>query len=252
MFATGVLSIPSSMASIGAVGGALSVIGWGALNTYTAMIQGDFRNTHAGCHSIADMANVVGGVWLKEICGALFIIAYVLCTGSGIVGVSTGLNALSHHDACTVWWSFLAAVVVALTASVRKFHQIGWLTWAGFASIFTAVLIVVIAVTTRDRPAAAPQTGPYELGYYVIAYPTFAAGMVASCTIFVSSAGTSAFLPVISEMKRPQDYRKALFVCMAIVNSAYLAFSLVVYRWCGTWVASPSLGVSAPLELSMH
>lgn len=232
------------MYSLGAVGGALSVIGWSALNTYTAMVQGDFRNSHPGCHSIADMANVVGGPIVKEVCGALFIIAYVLCTGSGILGVSIGLNSLSHHAACTVWWSFIATIVVALTASVRKFHQIGWLTWAGFASIFTAVLIVVIAVTTRDRPAAAPQTGDYELGYYVIAYPSFAAGMVASCTIFVSSAGTSAFLPVISEMKNPQDYRKALFVCMAIVTAAYLTFSLVVYRWCGQWVASPSLGVS--------
>lgn len=244
IFATGVLSIPTAMYSLGAVGGALSVIGWGALNTYTAMIQGDFRNNHLGCHSIADMAQVVGGVWVKELTGALFIIAYVLCAGSGIVGVSVGLNALSHHAACTVWWSFLATVVVAIAASVRKFHKLAWLTWAGFASIFIAVLIVCIAVTQLDRPAAAPQTGPYELGYYAIAYPTFAAGMVASSTIFVSSAGTSAFLPVISEMRDPRDYRKALFTCMGFVTAAYLSLSLVVYRWCGQWVASPSLGVS--------
>ena len=54
---------------------------------------------------------------------------------------------------------------------------------------------------------------------------------VASATIFVSSAGTSAFLPVISEMEKPKDYRKSLFTCMAIVNVAYLSLSLVVYRW---------------------
>lgn len=242
IFATGVLSIPVAMSSLGAVGGALSVVGWGALNTYTAVIQGDFRNNHPSSHSIADMASEVGGWWIKELTGALFIIAYVLCTGSGILGVSIGLNALSTHAACTVWWSFIATAVVALAASVRKFHQIGWLTWAGFISIFAAVLIVVVAVTTRDRPAAAPQSGPYELGYTAIAYPTFAAGMVASCTIFVSSAGTSAFLPVISEMKNPRDYRKALYVCMSLVTAAYLSFALVVYKWCGQWVASPSLG----------
>ncbi|KAK5105754.1 hypothetical protein LTR62_002174 [Meristemomyces frigidus] len=242
IFATGVLSIPVAMSSLGAVGGALSVILWGGLNTYTAVVQGDFRNNHAGCHSIADMAYEVGGVWMRETTGGLFIIAYVLCTGSGILGVSIALNALSHHAACTVWWSFLAYVVVAAAASVRKFQKIGWLTWAGFFSIFIAVFIVVIAVTLRDRPAAAPQTGDFELGYYAIFNPGFAAGMVASCTIFVSSAGTSAFLPVISEMRNPKDYRKSLFVCMGFVNAAYLSFALVVYRWCGQWVASPSLG----------
>ncbi|KAI6842209.1 amino acid transporter [Hortaea werneckii] len=242
IFATGVLSIPVAMSSLGAIGGALSVLGWGMMNTYTAMVQGDFRNNHRHCHSIADMAQEVGGWVTKEIAGASFIIAYVLCSGSGIVGVSIGLNALSTHAACTVWWAFLATMVVSATASVRKFHQIGWLTWAGFISIFAAVLIVVIAVTTRDRPAAAPTTGEYDLGFYAVAYPSFASGMVATCTIFVSSAGTSAFLPVISEMKNPRDFRKALFLCMGLVTAAYLAFPLVVYRWCGQWVASPSLG----------
>lgn len=194
------------------------------------------------------MCNVVGGPILREISGGLYLIAYILCAGSGILGVSIGLNALSHHAACTVWWSFIATVVVAATASVRKFHDIGWLTWAGFLSIFTAVFIVVIGVTTRDRPAAAPQTGDFELGFYAIAHPTFIAGMSASATIFVSSAGTSAFLPVISEMRNPKDYNKAVYACMAFVNAAYLAFSLVVYKWCGQWVASPSLGVSSCLS----
>lgn len=234
------------MYSLGALGGALSVVGWGALNTYTAVVQGDFRNSHPGCHSIADMAAVLGGNVLKEVVGALFLIAYVLCAGSGILGVSIGLNALSSHAACTVWWSFIATIVVAATASVRKFHQIGWLTWAGFISIFLAVFIVVVAVTTLDRPAAAPQTGDFDLGYHVIGHPTFIAGMTASATIFVSSAGTSAFLPVISEMRQPKDFKKALFTCMAIVQSAYLSFALVVYKWCGQWVASPSLGSAGP------
>ncbi|CZT17242.1 related to neutral amino acid permease [Ramularia collo-cygni] len=243
IFATGVLSIPTAMLSLGAVGGAFNVIGWGALNTYSAVIQGDFRNRHSGCHSIADMAFEVGGTWLKETVGFLFVVAYVLCTGSGILGVSVGLNALSHHAACTVWWAFLATLVVAVAASVRKFQQMSWLTWAGFLSIFIAVFIVVVAVTTLDRPAAAPQTGDFDLGFYAIpAGVTFAAGVVASTTIFVSSAATSAFLPVISEMRNPRDFRKALYVCMGIVTAAYLSLSLVVYRWAGKWVASPSLG----------
>lgn len=93
-----------------------------------AIVQGNFRNSHAHCHSIADMAQVVGGPILKELCGGLFIIAYVLCSGSGIVGLSVGFNALSDHAACTVWWAFLAFVLVVACASVRKFEKIGWLS----------------------------------------------------------------------------------------------------------------------------
>ncbi|KAJ5174128.1 uncharacterized protein N7482_000005 [Penicillium canariense] len=242
LFATGVLSLPSALLSLGAVGGAISIVAWGAFNTYAFVILGNFRLRRPHCHSIADMAEVAGGVTGKEITGFLFIVGYVLVTGSGIVGVSTALNALSHHAACTVWWSFLAMVVVIATASIRKLTHVGWLTYAGFISIYAAVLIVVIGVTRRDRPAAAPQTGPYDLGYVNINNPGFTAGMVASSTIFVSSADTSAFLPVISEMRNPKDYKKALYPCMVLATASYLAFSLVVYRWCGQWVASPSLG----------
>ncbi|CAO2649817.1 Nn.00g011090.m01.CDS01 [Neocucurbitaria sp. VM-36] len=246
IFATGVLSIPTAMYGLGAVGGSLSVIGWGALNTYFAIVQGNFRNRHAHCHSIADMAHVVGGPILREICGGLFIIAYVLCSGSGIVGLSVGFNALSEHAACTVWWAFVAFVLVVACASVRKFEKIGWLSWAGFISVYVAVFIVVVGVTTRDRPAAAPQTGDYEFGYHAIAYPTFMVGMTATCTIFVSSAGTSAFLPVISEMRNPRDYNKAVYTCMALVQASYLTFALIVYKWCGKWVTDPSLGSAGP------
>jgi hypothetical protein len=167
----------------------------------------------------------------------------VLCTGSGILGVSIALNTFSSHGACTVWFSFVSAILVAGCASVRKFYKLGWLTFAGFISVFIAVLMIVVAVTTLDRPAAAPQTGPFELGYYVIPPTvTFAGGMAATCTIFISSAGTSAFLPVISEMREPRDYRKSVYVAMGFVTGSYICFALVVYRWCGMWVASPSLG----------
>ncbi|KAL0579326.1 hypothetical protein V5O48_002659 [Marasmius crinis-equi] len=247
LFATGVLTIPSAMATLGAVGGALSLIGWGALNTYTAVIQGNFRNNHRQCHTIVDMAQLVGGPILREITSFIYLIAYILCAGAGILGVSIALNALSEHAICSVWFSLVSTVFIVAAASIRKFHDIAWLTWAGFVSVFVAVFIIVVAVTTLDRPAAAPQTGDFDLGFSAILFPDFAAGMVATCTIFISTGGTSAFIPVIAEMRQPKDYKKALYSAMGFVTTSYLCFSLVVYRWCGKWVASPSLGSGGPV-----
>jgi hypothetical protein len=136
--------------------------------------------------------------------------------------------------------------MTALAASVRTFGRLSWVTWAGFISIYVAVFIVVVGVTTLDRPAAAPPTGDYELGYHAVASPTFQAGITSTLTIFISSAGTSAFIPVIAEMRRPQDFRKALYICMSFVTASYLAFASVVYAWCGRWVASPALGSAGP------
>ncbi|TKW55849.1 N amino acid transport system protein [Colletotrichum tanaceti] len=242
IFATGVLTIPSAMFVLGALPGAINVLGWQFLNTYCAIIQGNFRNAHAGCHSIADMANVVGGAWLKEVVGVLFLVTYAIVGASGIFGTSAAFNALSNHAICTNYFMMVATAAVFILASVRKFEKIAWLTWAGFLSVYIAVFIVVVAVTQVDRPAAAPKTGDFDLGYHVIGNPNFVTGITSVATIFCSGAGTSAFLPVISEMRKPRDYNKAVYLCMGVVTASYLTFSLVVYRWCGQWVASPSLG----------
>ncbi|KAF2450779.1 hypothetical protein P171DRAFT_468994 [Karstenula rhodostoma CBS 690.94] len=247
IFATGVLTIPSAMYTLGAFPGAINVLGWQFLNTYCAQIQGQFRHNHAGCHSIADMGNLVGGKIVRELTGILFLVAFILVGASGIVGTSTALNALSNHSLCTNYFSIIATIMVFIAGSPRKFEKIAWVTWAGFLSVFTAIFIVVVGVTTLNRPAAAPQTGEFDFGYHVIGHPTFAAGMVAASTIFCSGAGTGAFLPVMSEMKNPKDYKKAVNWCMGFVTAAYLTFSIVVYWYCGKWVASPSLGSAGPL-----
>ena len=84
LFATGVLSIPTSMYALGAVPGALEILAWGALNTYCFILLGDFRERHPSCHSVADMAYIVGGVVNKELMGMLFVLAFVLNAGKSI------------------------------------------------------------------------------------------------------------------------------------------------------------------------
>lgn len=50
-FAMSILAVPGALATLGAVGGALSIVGWQTLNTYTSVILGEFRNRHPECHS---------------------------------------------------------------------------------------------------------------------------------------------------------------------------------------------------------
>nr|OQO25632.1 hypothetical protein B0A51_06059 [Rachicladosporium sp. CCFEE 5018] len=241
-FAMSILAVPGALATLGAVGGAISIVGWGALNTYTAIVLGDFHNRHPECHTLADMMGLLWGRIGRALVGAQILVAQVLITAAGIVSISTAFNALSEHGACTVAFSAAAAVLITGCSSIRTFSRLGWLTWAGFITFFIAVFIFVVAVTQQDRPAAAPPTGDFDLGWASIAYPTFIAGITASANIFISCSGSSMYLPVISEMRRPKDYRKAALVAGILVVSLYLTFSLVTYRWCGVWLSTPAFG----------
>lgn len=140
-----------------------------------------------------------------------------------------------------------AMVLIVLFSSIRTWEKMTWPMTLGFASVMGGVLAVVIGVALRGRPAAAPAQGPFELGFDVIGAPTFAAGITATATIFVSSSAGPVYVPVIAEMRRPQDYRKAVIPVGFIVGAIYLAVALVVYYYCGQWIATPSLGSAGPL-----
>jgi amino acid permease len=50
LFSVGILSIPSVFSYVGAVPGALLLIGWGAFNAYSAFLLGAFKLRHPGIH----------------------------------------------------------------------------------------------------------------------------------------------------------------------------------------------------------
>lgn len=253
-FATGVLSIPSAMYYLGAVAGCLFILLWSAVNTYMAHIQGQYKLAHPRMHTVIDAAEIAtldltGGRkgWArvaKGIAEALYIVSWLLCIGLSVLAIGTALNAVSGHAACTVAFNVVAFVVCTATGSIRKIHGLGILLWIGFVSAVASILIVVIAVAVRDRPAAAPQEGDFDLGFSAGPPPgtTFTQAWAASIAIYASSANTCGYVPVMSEMRRPADYFKSLYVSGSWIAASYLALATTVYAYCGKWVTSPSLG----------
>ncbi|RSL88338.1 hypothetical protein CDV31_016080 [Fusarium ambrosium] len=242
-FATGVLAIPSAFSIVGYGPGIILLVCWGSLTTYYAYIMYVFRMCYSGVHNIADAAGLMGGPIAREVAGALFLLTWILATGSGFIGLAQGFQVLSSKHVCTVVWTLVAAICTALVASIQTLGKLAILTWIGFASIFTAVFIVVVGVTQVDRPAAAPQEGPFDMEVLAVGAPTFIPGFVAAINLFAGYGSTPTFMPVIAEMKTPKSFTKALFSSQGFLVACYVSFALVVYvRYCGQYVASPSLG----------
>lgn len=196
------------------------------------------------------MCSLPLGRFGRELVGLMILIAQVLIVAAGDVSIATAFNALSTHGACTAVFTLVAALLVTGFSSLRTFAKLGWLTWFGFATFVVAVLIFTVAVTQQDRPAAAPPPGtPFDLGFVAwAAVPGFAAGMTATLNIFISGSGSSMYLPILAEMRHPRrDYPKAAYLAGFLVGALYLTFSLVIYRYCGVWLASPAFGSAGPL-----
>lgn len=109
------------------------------------------------------------------------------------------------------------------------------------------VLIVTIAVGVQDRPSGAPQDIPWKSDYQLFKNPSFLDAVSAVSSIVFAYAGTSMFFSIAAEMREPQLYTRCLFCCQCIVTSTFLTIGVVVYYYCGSYVASPALGSAGPL-----
>lgn len=171
----------------------------------------------------------------------------IFVAGSGMLSISIGLNAISTHGACTAIFVAVAAIGVMCLASVRTLSRMTFLAWAGLISLLVAIFTVTIAVGVQDRPDTAPQEGTWESDYKLFNAPSFADGMSAISTIILAYAGTPAFFPFVSEMRDPREYSKALIFSHTMVTITYVISGVIIYYYCGTYVASPALGSAGRL-----
>ncbi|KAM5344009.1 hypothetical protein ACJ41O_012546 [Fusarium nematophilum] len=218
----GVLSIPQAFDVLGIVPGVLTLSAVAGITTWSDYIVGVFKLRHPEIYGIDDVGYMIFGPIGREILAAGFVLYYTFVAGSMMLGISIGLNAVSMHGTCTAVFVAVAALVGGAFACIRTLGKMSWLALVGVTS-----LVIVVG------------------------NPSFAEVVTAISTFVFAYAGTPAFFSFAAEMREPQLYGRALFVCQVIVTIAYVGIGCVVYYFCGSYVASPALGSAGPLIKKM-
>ncbi|KAJ9092895.1 hypothetical protein QFC21_006607 [Naganishia friedmannii] len=227
IIALGVLAMPTVLSATGGVPGSLS----------------QFKRNHPETYSMDTVGYVLAGRFGQELFSVAYPMFMIFLAGSGFVAISIAFNAVSTHATCTVVWVIIAAVGTFALASIQTLNKVGIVSWVGFVSVMAAIMIITIAVGIQDRPVTAPQVGPWDKNISAFnGAGTFLGGMGAVSTVVFSYSGTPAFFNVIGEMRNPKFYNRSLYICQAVVTATYLTIGIVVYYFCGQYLANPALG----------
>jgi len=238
----GVLSIPAALQTLGMVPGVICLMVIAIMTTWSDYVVGTFKRNHPEVYSVDDVGFLFFGRIGREVFAVAFCLFMTAVVGAGILGVSVALNAVSTHGACTAIFVVVAAVIAFGLASIETLGKISWLGWIGMTSILAAILTLTVSVGVQERPALAPQVGNWNKIVYVTNDPTFSDAVSAISGLVFAFAGTPAFFGIVSEMKDPKMYTRSMLVCQGLVTVVYLAIGIVVYYFCGQYVASPALG----------
>lgn len=155
----GVLSIPVAFNALGVVPGVICLIVIAGITTWSDYIIGAFKLRHREVYGIDDVGELLMGKFGRILLGAAFvlcelairappeiilllthglIIGWIFVAGSGMLGISIALNAVSSHATCTAVYVAVAAVIAFLFGSIQTLGRISWLAWIGLFCILTS------------------------------------------------------------------------------------------------------------------
>ncbi|KAI0824185.1 transmembrane amino acid transporter protein-domain-containing protein [Trametes gibbosa] len=228
----GMLTLPNAMAVVGIVPSLILTIFLGMFALYTAKLLIDFKLNHPEVHNMGDAGYIIFGPVGREILSAGTIIFAIFAVGSELLSGQLALSTLSNNGLCAI---ALLAIFSAATFLLSVPRTLGGLNWLGFAS---AVFITICGVLAMIGAGANPVPGRV----IVASVPTtFYEAFLAITGPVFAYAGHFLFFILISEMRKPEDAMKAAWVLQGFSTLFYAVFSVVVYVYIGSTVASPAL-----------
>ncbi|OJJ70479.1 hypothetical protein ASPBRDRAFT_56271 [Aspergillus brasiliensis CBS 101740] len=244
----GVLSIPQAFDSLGIVPGVICLLAIAAITTWANYVIGTFKLNHPEVYAIDDAGELMFGRMGREIFAFGVCIYWIFSSGSGLLSTSIGLNAVSAHGTCTAVLVAVSAIASFILSSTRTLGKMKWAAWAGVASIFGAVMIATVAVALQERPPTAPQGDTFWVSdYKLVGNPSFTRAITAVSSIVFAYSGAPGFFPIAAEMRDPSLYTRSLLICQFVITIIYITVGVVIYYYCGSYVASPALGSAGTL-----
>ncbi|OOQ83810.1 neutral amino acid permease [Penicillium brasilianum] len=234
----GVLSLPSAVATLGLVPGVILIIGLGLLATYTGYNIGLMRERYPHIQNLGDAGEILLGRFGRELFGTGQFLFCIFVMGSHILTFRVMMNTITDNGTCSIVFSLVGMLISLVLSAPRTMRGMTWISFASFLSIFSAVMITMIAVGVEEHPGRVIEA-TVETNLYT-------AFQAVSNIVFAYCAHV-AFFGLIAEMETPKDFKKSLFMLQGFEICLYLTAAVVIYYYVGTAVESPALISAGPI-----
>ena len=145
---------------------------------------------------------------------------------------------------CSIVWTVVMAVVSFLMSLSRRMEKLTAFSIASVTAILTASFITVIATGVQDSSRLIPEGGE-PVSWYAFENHGLIGTISALTNIIFGWGGQAIVLTVVSEMRRPDDFKKSLGIVQVLSITFYTIVGATIYSFGGQYVTSPSLTMTA-------
>ncbi|KII86443.1 hypothetical protein PLICRDRAFT_177986 [Plicaturopsis crispa FD-325 SS-3] len=180
------------------------------------------------------------------LCNNIMLIGFHVFTGAKI------LNTLSDHGACTVWFSFVTAIIGILANIPRELKHVSYMSIGSAICMFIGILLQLIFVAIESNPATGtssvyPADGLVTTHAFSPPGTGFINSLNAVLNITFVWAAQILFPSFIAEMEHPKDFPKALAVLSVTELVLFSVPAIIGYRYAGQYTQAPAFGSLQPL-----
>eukprot|EP00040_Diaphanoeca_grandis_P004231 m.27660 g.27660 ORF g.27660 m.27660 type:complete len:451 (+) comp15786_c1_seq1:172-1524(+) len=226
---SGTLGLPYALSQLGWYLGVLLCVAFGIFAVYSGLLLSRMCNRyHPEVEGFADAADAIIGkrfagftrwaIWMNW----LFLLPYYLMSITHAVEVVIGANVM-----CFYYRALCVFAALVIPCQLRTLSSLSALGGSSACAIVVAMILILIdfIITKRD-PSVITRRLPAADASFLQLYGS-------SASFIFAFQGQSVFLEVMREMKRPQDFPKAVSAANAVMVCVYLTITLVCYYFKG-------------------
>ena len=176
----------------------------------------------------------------------MFVSTLTLLVGGHVLACAQAFNKLiDHPEACALWWSFIAGLLLFILALPARFKDFAILGYIDLASILVSLGVIIVAAGVIDHKAP----GGLEAVQWSSGLPgdqPFYKYVLATMNIIFAYSFIMVQPAMMQEMHTPQDYMKSIWTLGIVMIIMYTAVGATSYALIGKDVESPMLLSSSP------
>lgn len=239
-----------SFSVLGWVGGLITTFGSGIFFWVTSLTLHKYMMRHPGeINDICDIGYLLAGrkLWAYEFTFFMLLANNILLIGFHCLTGAKILNTLSEHSICTVGFSAITAVIGIVVSLPRTLNHVSLMSIFSACCMFISIILCLSFAGAEANPATGydgdfPIDGPVRTYAFAPPGTTWVSWINAILNITFLWIPQILFPGFINEMKRPQDFPKAL---AALAGASFLLFivpAIVGYRYFGQYTEAPAFG----------
>ncbi|CAO1623745.1 unnamed protein product [Parajaminaea phylloscopi] len=236
-----------------------SVLGWGpALVTtflagiffwVTSYTMWRYMMKHPGLTDICDIAYLLFGKSriAYEVTAFMLLANNILLIGFHILTAAKIFNTLSDHSLCTVSFNVIGTAAGIVLSLPRTLNHVSYMSMFSAFCMAIAILLFLIFSGTEDHPALGyqgdyPIAGPVRTYALPVKGTTWIDCMNAALNITFLWVPQVLFPQFLGEMRRPQDFPKALAALAVASFVLFIVPAAIGFAFLGQYATAPAFG----------